>query len=54
MLLNKRLDLDIAHSRLRKAHEADSEARVSSEIEKHLNVPYRATSDQYFLHLKHL
>lgn len=33
MLLNKRLDLDIAHSRLRKAHEADHEARVSSEVE---------------------
>lgn len=30
MLLNKRLDLDIAHSRLRKAHEADQEARVSA------------------------
>lgn len=29
MLVNKRLDLDIAHSRLRKAHEADREARVS-------------------------
>lgn len=28
-LLNKRLDLDIAHSRLRKAREADQEARVS-------------------------
>uniref|UniRef100_A0A3Q2EE10 Endophilin-B1-like n=1 Tax=Cyprinodon variegatus TaxID=28743 RepID=A0A3Q2EE10_CYPVA len=29
MLLNKRLDLDIAKTRLRKAHEADREARVS-------------------------
>ncbi len=32
MLLNKRLDLDIAHTRLRKAHEADHEARVSYSI----------------------
>uniref|UniRef100_A0AAQ5XXH1 BAR domain-containing protein n=1 Tax=Amphiprion ocellaris TaxID=80972 RepID=A0AAQ5XXH1_AMPOC len=29
MLVNKRLDLDIAKTRLRKAHEADREARVS-------------------------
>lgn len=29
MLLNKRLDLDIAKSRLKKAHEAEQEARVS-------------------------
>lgn len=29
MLVNKRLDLDIAKSRLRKAHEADRETRVS-------------------------
>lgn len=32
MLLNKRLDLDIANTRLRKAHEADREARVSDNI----------------------
>lgn len=32
MLLNKRLDLDIANNRLRKAHEADQEARVSYNI----------------------
>lgn len=43
MLLNKRLDLDIAHSRLRKAHEADTEARVSSEIEKKETVVQRQT-----------
>jgi len=30
MLLNKRLDLDVAKSRLRKAHEADRENRVSN------------------------
>uniref|UniRef100_A0A3B3X2Y1 BAR domain-containing protein n=1 Tax=Poecilia mexicana TaxID=48701 RepID=A0A3B3X2Y1_9TELE len=29
MLVNKRLDLDVAKTRLRKAHEADREARVS-------------------------
>lgn len=29
LLVNKRLDLDIAKTRLRKAHEADREARVS-------------------------
>ena len=29
MLLNKRLDLDIAKSRLKKAQEADHESRVS-------------------------
>lgn len=29
MLLNKRLDLDIARTRLRKAHEAEQESRVS-------------------------
>lgn len=29
MLVNKRLDLDIAKTRLRKAHEADREGRVS-------------------------
>lgn len=43
MLLNKRLDLDIAHSRLRKAHEADTEARVSSEIEKKETAVQRQT-----------
>ena len=32
MLVNKRLDLDIAIARVRKAHEADREARVSSKI----------------------
>lgn len=32
MLLNKRLDLDIANTRLRKAHEADQEASVSYNI----------------------
>uniref|UniRef100_A0A3Q3NQA4 Endophilin-B1-like n=1 Tax=Labrus bergylta TaxID=56723 RepID=A0A3Q3NQA4_9LABR len=31
MLVNKRLDLDIANTRLRKAHEADREARVKYE-----------------------
>lgn len=62
MLLNKRLDLDIAHSRLRKAHEADQEARVSAlraekkltitlNVHIHSNVHYRATRDQYYLHL---
>uniref|UniRef100_A0A3Q2DCN4 Endophilin-B1-like n=1 Tax=Cyprinodon variegatus TaxID=28743 RepID=A0A3Q2DCN4_CYPVA len=32
MLLNKRLDLDIAKTRLRKAHEADREARAEMEL----------------------
>lgn len=32
MLVNKRLDLDIAITRVRKAHEADREARVSHNV----------------------
>ena len=32
MLVNKRLDLDIAKTRVRKAHEADREGRVSYSI----------------------
>uniref|UniRef100_A0A667ZZE1 BAR domain-containing protein n=1 Tax=Myripristis murdjan TaxID=586833 RepID=A0A667ZZE1_9TELE len=32
MLLNKRLDLDIAKTRLRKAHEAEAEARAEMEL----------------------
>lgn len=32
MLVNKRLDLDIANTRLRKAHEAEREARVSNKV----------------------
>jgi len=33
LLVNKRLDLDIAKTRLRKAHEAEAEARVSGDEE---------------------
>lgn len=32
MLVNKRLDLDIAKTRLRKAHDADQEGRVSYNV----------------------
>ncbi|XP_075873768.1 endophilin-B1-like [Nelusetta ayraudi] len=45
MLLNKRLDLDIAHSRLRKAHEADSEAR---------NLNANPLQDDYLTHVSYM
>lgn len=38
MLLNKRLDLDIAKTRLRKAHEAEQESRVSYNDDNRLGI----------------
>lgn len=48
MLLNKRLDLDIANTRLRKAHDADQEARVSYNI---LAFIYIETEPFYTVHI---
>lgn len=51
MLLNKRLDLDIANTRLKKAHEADREARVRN---KHRNMHTFLSTYQYFaIHLSY-
>ncbi|XP_078145758.1 uncharacterized protein LOC139921980 [Centroberyx gerrardi] len=45
MLLNKRLDLDIAKTRLRKAHEADAEAR---------NLNANPLDDDYVAHVSYM
>ncbi|XP_070776841.1 endophilin-B1-like [Enoplosus armatus] len=45
MLVNKRLDLDIAHTRLRKAHEADREAR---------NLNANPLDDDYLSHVSYM
>ncbi|CAJ1074373.1 endophilin-B1-like [Xyrichtys novacula] len=45
MLLNKRLDLDIANTRLRKAHEADREAR---------NLNANPLDDDYIAHVSYM
>ncbi|KAM3595330.1 uncharacterized protein V6R79_021800 [Siganus canaliculatus] len=45
MLLNKRLDLDIANNRLRKAHEADREAR---------NLNANPLDDDYLSHVSYM
>ncbi|KAM9341536.1 endophilin-B1-like [Symphorus nematophorus] len=45
MLLNKRLDLDIANTRLRKAHEADREAR---------NLNANPLDDDYLSHVSYM
>ncbi|XP_074547647.1 endophilin-B1-like [Halichoeres trimaculatus] len=45
MLLNKRLDLDIANTRLRKAHEADREAR---------NLNANPLDDDYMAHVSYM
>ncbi|XP_041668872.1 endophilin-B1-like [Cheilinus undulatus] len=45
MLVNKRLDLDIAHTRLRKAHEADREAR---------NLNANPQDDDYVAHVSYM
>ncbi|XP_034530393.1 endophilin-B1-like [Notolabrus celidotus] len=45
MLLNKRLDLDIANTRLRKAHEADREAR---------NLNANPLDDDYLTHVSYM